>query len=274
MIRATASVATTRPTVRDASARRRALLTLLLLTVLALVGPVAVGQRADAAERSHDNIWVNVDGVAFQRGSESDEVAYVVRPAGARRGGQAYARELNRDEQNSGWAAFWEARRAYPDGYCVVWVEVEDASSWHESEDHTACTATQPAATSTPTPTPTATKADKPAQKPAPAATPKPARPEAEEREATPAPAPPPTPTPTPSATPSPSVSSTPSPSPSPTTPGAALAESFREQQGDRAQAVSVQDDEIITPLGWVGVLGTGGLLTTGGLLMLWRRLT
>uniref|UniRef100_UPI0013ED5B42 hypothetical protein n=1 Tax=Promicromonospora panici TaxID=2219658 RepID=UPI0013ED5B42 len=141
MIRATASAATPRPTVGDAPGRRPALLLPLLLTVLALVGAAAVAQRAAAAEHYRDEIWVSVDGVAFERGSESDEVSYVVRPLGSRGGGQAFSRELGRNEQNNGWAAFWEAREAYPDGYCVVWVEVEDASNWHETEDSTACTA-------------------------------------------------------------------------------------------------------------------------------------
>ncbi|GAB2463108.1 hypothetical protein GCM10027063_00450 [Promicromonospora xylanilytica] len=289
MTRATTSAAPPRPTVRNAPARRTAPLVVLLATLLALTGTVA-GQHAAAAERSQDDIWVNADGVAFQRGSESDEVAYVVRPAGARRGAQAYSRDLTRDEQNHGWTMFWEARRAYPDGYCVVWVEVEDAGSWHESEGSTACTAGQPAETSTPTPTPTATKADKPAQ--APVATSEPAQ-EREQRPerarprasaAAPAPsaaptprsAPEPTPTPTPTPTPSasPSASGTPSPSTSATSPDVALMQGMIEQQGAEPRVVSAGDDEVTTPLGWVAVLGSGALLTTGGLLLLWRRLT
>ncbi|GAA4699348.1 hypothetical protein APR04_003995 [Promicromonospora umidemergens] len=290
MTSATASAATPRPTVRNAPARRpfQRVLLLALLTVLALTGTTAVGQRAAAAERSYDDIWVNADGVAFQRGSASDEVVYVVRPAGARRGGQAYSRDLTRDEQNHGWTTFWEAKRAYPDGYCVVWVEVEDASSWHASEGSTACTASRRTPPSTPTPTPAATKADKPA--PVPVATPRPRprpTPEAEQPQAaapastpsaapapTPSPTPTPTPTPTPSATPSPSGSSTPSPSPSRTSPDVALMQGMVEQQGNEAQAVPAGDGEVISPLGWVTVLGSGALLATGGLLLLWRRLT
>jgi hypothetical protein len=282
VIRATASAATPRPTVRNAPAPRRILLALALLTVLALAGTAAVGQRAAAAERWHDDIWVNADGVAFQRGSESDEVAYVVRPAGAQRGGQAYYRVLTRDEQNRGWTTFWEAKQAYPDGYCVVWVEVEDAGSWHESDGSTACTASRPTATSTPTPTPTATRADKPAPVPVatPRPTPKPEQPQATAAAATPSAAPVPTPTriptptPTPSATPSPSGSSTPSPSPSQTSSEAALMQGMLERHGAETRAVPAGDDEVISPLGWVAVLGSGALLATGGLLMLWRRLT
>jgi hypothetical protein len=288
VIRATASATTPQPTVRAAPARRPVLLVLLLLTTLALGSSAAVGQRATAAAYSNDNIWVSVDGVAFERGSRSDEVAYVVRPPGERRGGRAFSRELTRDEQNSGWAAFSEARQAYPDGYCVVWVEVEDASSWHESGNNTACRGNpqQAAPTSTPTPTPTPPKADEPAQGQAPAA-PKPARqpaPVAEDSPApsstpTPTPSPTPstpTPTPTPSASPSPSpsASSTPSPSPSHTSPQAALLQNLRDQQKPQTQAVAVQQDEIISPLGWVAVLGAGALLAAGGLLLLWRRLT
>jgi len=139
VIRATASDAPPRPRVRDTAARRPALLILLLLTVLALVGTDVVEQRAAASESYRDNIWVNADGVAFERDGESDELAYVVRPLGQRNGGQAYSRQLTRDERNNGWAMFWEARYNYPDGYCVVWVEVEDASNWHESDSSTAC---------------------------------------------------------------------------------------------------------------------------------------
>ncbi len=256
---------------------------LLLLTVLALGSSTVAGQRATAAERSNDNIWVNVDGVAFERGRESDEVAYVVRPPGERRGGRAFSRELTREEQDHGWAAFWEARQAYPDGYCVVWVEVEDASSWHESRNNTACWGNpQQAPTSTPTPTPTPSETDKPTQGRAPAA-PKPARPQPPAESptpsstptptATPTPTPTPTPSASPSPSPSPSVSSTPSPSPSHTSPQAALLQNLREQQKPQTQAVAVQQDEIISPLGWVAVLGSGALLTAGGVLLLWRRL-
>ncbi|MFD2026855.1 hypothetical protein [Promicromonospora aerolata] len=286
MIPVTGSAATPRPTVRDVPARRRTRRLAPLLAALALVGVGTLGQPAAAGERSHDDIWVNADGVAFQRGSESDEVAYVVRPVGERRGGQAYSRDLTRDEQNHGWTMFWEARQAYPDGYCVVWVEVEDASSWHESQGNSACTADQPTAASTPTPTPapthTATKADKPAS--APVATPKPRpRPEPARPTATavpptpsaapvPTPAATPTPSPTPSATPSPSLSSSPSPSPTPSE--EELDQGMVERQGVQARAVSAEEGEVISPLGWVAVLGSGALLTTGGLLLLWRRLT
>ncbi|MFD2797655.1 hypothetical protein ACFS27_29140 [Promicromonospora vindobonensis] len=286
MIRATASAAPPRPTVRNAPARRPLQRVLLLLTMLALTSTAAAGQQAAAAKRSQDDIWVNVDGVAFERGRESDEVAYVVRPAGTHRGGQAYSRDLTRNEKYRGWTTFWEAKQAYPDGYCVVWVEVEDASDWHESEGNTACTASRPA--STPTPTPTATKADKPASAPAPVATPRPtpaperprataaAPPPSAAPTAAPAPTltPTPTPTPTPSASPSPSGSSTPSPSPSRTSPEVALMQGMAEQQGTEARAVAARDGEVISPLGWVAVLGSGAVLTTGGLLVLWRRLT
>ena len=284
MIPVTGSAATPRPMVRDVPARRRTRRLAPLLAALALVGAGTLGQPAAAGERSHDDIWVNADGVAFQRGSESDEVAYVVRPVGERRGGQAYSRDLTRDEQNHGWTMFWEARQAYPDGYCVVWVEVEDASSWHESQGNSACTADQPTAASTPTPTPTATKADKPASapvatpKPRPRPTPEPARPTATAAPPTPSAAPiptpaaTPTPSPTPSATPSPSLSSTPSPSPTPSE--EELDQGMVERQGVQARAVSAEESEVISPLGWVAVLGSGALLTTGGLLLLWRRLT
>jgi len=281
VIRATAPAAIPRPTVRNASARRPALLSLLLMTVLALVGTAAVGQRADAAELYRDDIWVSVDGVAFERGSESDEVAYVVRPVGSRNGGRAYSRDLSRDEQNNGWAAFWEARQAFPDGYCVVWVEVEDASNWHESEGSTACNAEEPApAPAKPTPTPTATKNTEPTQ----AATPKPAQPPAPEPASSPtpkpapaetvAPTPTPSPTPKPSPTPSATASSTPSPSPSHASPEAALLREIQRLPTVRPQADVAEQDDVISPLGWVAVLGSGTLLTTGGVLMLWRRFT
>jgi hypothetical protein len=273
--------------VRAASARRPALLVLLLLTALALVGTVAVGQRAGAAEYSRDDIWVNVDGVAFERSGESDEVAYVVRPPGERKGARAYSRSLTRDERNNGWAPFWEARQAFPHGYCVVWVEVEDASSWHESEGNTACrTDSQPAVTSTPTPTPTPTRTEKPAQEQPAAPAPKPQQPQSQGEASTPtptpsstptpttSPTPTPTPTPTPSATPSPSASSTPSPSPSRTPSDTALLQDLNDQQGSRTQAVAIQQDEVISPLGWVAVLGSGAVLSAGGALMLWRRVT
>lgn len=282
MIRATASAVALRPRAGSASARRPVLLALILLTTLALVG-TAAAQRAAAAEHYRDDIWVSVDGVAFERGWENDEVAYVVRPLGSR-GGQAYSRELSRNEQNSGWAPFWEARRAYPDGYCVVWVEVEDASSWHETEDSTACTAEEPAAAppQEPTPTPTATKNTKPSQ----AATPKPAATPPAEPASTPTPtpaettAPTPTPartpTPTPSPTPSPTATSTPSPSPSPSASASevTLLRETQEQPAVRTQVDAAEQDEIISPLGWVAVLGSGTLLTAGGVLMLWRRFT
>jgi len=287
VIRATASAALPRPTVRGATSRRPFLLTLLLMTVLALVGTGVVGQRAAAAELNRDDIRVSVDGVAFERGRQSDEVAYVVRPAGSYGGARAYARDLSRDEQNSGWASFWEARRAYPDGYCVVWVEVEDASSWHERGSRTACTAPEPvvqpapsAPASTPTPTPTATSGGTPTQESTTPAAPPEAAAAAPPSTPTPTPAPAettaptPSPAPTPTPTPSPSPSATPSPSPSETPADATLLRGLQDQSPVRAQASAAQQDEIISPLGWVAVLGSGAVLTAGGLLMLWRRIT
>lgn len=266
MIRATASVAVLRPTARRATTHRRLLLTLLLLTVLALVGTAAVGQRAAAVETwGDDDIQVNADGVAFESGQESDEVAYTVRPAGSD-DERTFWRDLTRGEQNSGWAAFREARQTYADGYCVVWVEVEDADDWHETEDSTACYVVEPAATSTPTPTPK--KNDK--ATPTPTATPTHAEPEV----VAPTPVPTPTPTSTPSPTSSPTASSTPTPSPSHTSPEAALVQGLQEQSVAKAQGVAVEEDEIISPEGWVAVLGGGALLTAGGALVLWRRLT
>jgi hypothetical protein len=283
VIRATASAATPRSTVRDASQRRPALLSLLLMTLLtallALVGTAAVGQPAAAVEPYGDDIWVSVDGVAFEGDGESDEVAYVVRPLGSRKDGQAYSRELSRDERYSGWAAFHEARQAYPDGYCVVWVEVEDASNWHESEDSTACSAEDPdpaPAPQKPTPKPTATKD----AKPTPAATPKPEQPPAAAPAPTPAtaesatPTPTPSPTQTPSPTPSATASGTPSPSPSHTPSAGALVQDLVQQPAVRTTVDAAQQDEVISPIGWVAVLAGGVLLTAGGLLMLWRRLT
>jgi hypothetical protein len=35
-----------------------------------------------------------------------------------------------------------------------------------------------------------------------------------------------------------------------------------------------MRQDDVISPLGWVAVLGSGAVLTAGGVLMLWRRLT
>ena len=283
MIRATVSAVVLRPRAGSAPARRPVLLTLFLLTVLALVGTVAVAQRAAASEQYRDDIWVNVDGVAFERGSESDEVAYVVRPLGSRGGGQAYSRDLSRNEQYNGWAPFWEARQAYPDGYCVVWVEVEDASNWHEAEGRTACTAEEPATEpEEPTPTPTAPKDTEPSQEappepvsaPAaePASTPTPTPAET----TAPAPAAPPSPTPTPSPTPSPTATSTPSPSPSPSQSesAATVLQEVQEQRTVRTPVDAAEQDEVISPLGWVAVLGSGTLLTAGGVLMLWRRFT
>ncbi|WP_165362407.1 hypothetical protein, partial [Promicromonospora panici] len=68
--------------------------------------------------------------------------------------------------------------------------------------------------------------------------------------------------------------SSTPSPSPSHTSPGAALLSEIQEQPTVRKQLAAAEQDDVISPLGWVAVLGSGTLLTTGGVLMLWRRLT
>ena len=272
MIRATASAAAPRPTAHHATARRRLPLTLLLLTVLALVGTAAVGQRAAAAEPwRDDDIWVNADGVAFESGRESDAVAYTVRPVGSD-DERSFWRDLTRGEQNSGWAAFQEARQAYTDGYCVVWVEVEDADDWHETEDSTACYVVEPTATATPTPTPTPKKTDKATPAPTPTVTPTRAEPEVVAP--TPTPVPTPTPTPTPSATPSPTASSTPAPSPSHTSPEAALVQGLQQQSVAQAQGVAVEENEVISPEGWVAVLGGGALLTAGGALVLWRRLT
>jgi hypothetical protein len=270
VIRATASAAALRPTVRRATTRLRLLLILLLLTVLALVGTAAVGQRAAAAEIwGDDDIWVNADGVAFESGQESDEVAYTVRPAGSD-DERTFWRDLTRGEQNSGWAAFREARQAYVDGYCVVSVEVEDADDWHETEDSTACYVVEP--TATPTPTPTPKKNPKSTPTPAPTVTPTHAEPEVVVP--TPTPVPTPSPSPTPSPTPSPAVSSTPTPSPSHTSPEAALVQGLQQQSVAKAQAVAVEEDEVISPRGWVAVLGGGALLVAVGALVLWRRLT
>ncbi|MFI2361914.1 hypothetical protein [Promicromonospora sp. NPDC019610] len=286
MIRTTASAAALRPTARHVTAprvtaphvpaRRRLSLTLLLVCVLALAGTAVVGQRAAATERSGDDIWVSADGVAFERGRESDEVTYVVRSPTSK-SARSYSRDLTRSEQNQGWTSFREARQAYPDGYCVVWVEVEDASSWHESGDNSVCTAVEqaPAPTSTPTPTATPTAEETSGATPTPTATAPPAA--AEPAAPTSTPTPTPTPSPTASATagptPSPTVSATPSPSPSPTsTP--ALLHDLGEPAAATVQTPVADDDEVITPLGWVAVLGGGTLLALGGLLMLWRRLT
>jgi hypothetical protein len=266
VIRATASAAASRMTACRAPARRLFQLGLLLLTAFALVS-TAGGQRAAADEQPRgDDIWVNSDGVAFQSSRESDEVAYVVRPVGSDNE-RSFSRDLTQDEQDSGWAGFWEARSAYPNGYCVVWVEVEDASNWRETGNSTACSAAEPTSTTTPTPTPTAKKNDKP--KPArgnaavmPTSTPTP----------TPSPTPTPTPTPTPSATPSPTPSSTPTPSPSHTSPEAALLQNLQDQPAVRVRA-DAEGDEMISPLGWVAVLGGGAVLTAGGVLLLWRSL-
>ncbi|WP_189669196.1 hypothetical protein [Promicromonospora soli] len=227
----------------------------------------AVGQRAAADEQPRgDDIWVSADGVTFQSSRESDEVAYVVRPVGSDTE-RSYSRNLTQDEQDSGWAGFWEARSAYPNGYCVVWVEVEDSSNWRETGNSTACSAAEP--TSTPTPTSTAKKNDKP--RPATAEEPTPVRGNAAVTP-TSTPTPSPTPTPTPSATTSPSTSSTPTPSPSHTSPEAALLQNLQDQPAVRVRA-DAEGDEMISPLGWVAVLGGGAVLTAGGVLLLWRRL-
>ncbi|WP_369370777.1 hypothetical protein AB1046_18595 [Promicromonospora sp. Populi] len=280
MIRATASAAAPRPTVRSAAARP-VLLLLLLVTLLALVGTTAVGQRAAAASRG--DIQVSADGVAFEPGRQSDEVTYVVRPAGGNGDGRAFGRDLTREEQYRGWAAFREAGQVYPDGYCVVWVEVEDASSWHETDGSTACTAAAPPPTgpptATPTPTPTPTPPTAEDHEPAQTATPGPAQGQPVTAAPIPAAAPTvasaPSSTPTPSPTPSPTVSSTPSPSTSAPSaaagflPGVDVGSAFRTQV-----AAGGEPDEAVSSLGWFAVLGCGGLLAAGGLLMLWRRLT
>jgi hypothetical protein len=245
VIRAIASSATLRPTACRAPARRLLQLTLLLLTLLALVG-TAVGQRAAAAEGPRGDISVSPDGVAFEHGGKSDAVAYVVRPVGAS-GERSFSRDLTRDEQSAGWAAFWEAREAYPDGYCVVWVEVEDASTWSETGSTTACTTAEPTPTSTPTKKNNKATADPPAT---------------------------PTPTHTPTHTPTPTPSGTPTPSPSHTSPEAALVQNIQDQPAVRTQLDAAENDEMISPLGWVAVLGGGAVLTAGGVLLLWRRLT
>lgn len=276
MIRTIASAAALRPTARHVTARRRLSLTLLLLFVLALVGTAVVGQRAVAAERSGDDIWVSADGVAFERGRESDEVTYVVRSPTSK-SARSYSRDLTRSEQNQGWTSFREARQAYPDGYCVVWVEVEDASSWHESGDSSVCTAGEqaPAPTSTPTPTPTPEAEETTEATPTPTATAPPvaAEPAAPTSTPTPTPTTSSTPSATPSPTPSPTVSATPSPSPSPTSTPALLPD-LGQPAAATVQTPVADEDEVITPLGWVAVLGGGTLLALGGLLVLWRRLT
>lgn len=276
MIRTIASAAATRPMARHATAPRRLLLT-LLLSVLALAGTTAAGQRASAAEPYGDDIRVSSDGVSFEPGRESDEVAYVVRSLNGK-SARSYGRDLTRGEQNQGWTAFREAVQAYPDGYCVVWVEVEDASSWHETSGDSVCTATVRPAEPTSTPAPASTP--RPADEETPEATPTPAETEAPaaEQAAVTEPTPTPTPTPTPSAspspTPTPSVTATPSPSPSTTSPGAGLLRNIQEQPPTQAQAHVAQEEDLLSPLGWVAVLGGGGLLTVGGALLLLRRLT
>ncbi|GAA2236464.1 hypothetical protein GCM10010413_41010 [Promicromonospora sukumoe] len=286
MIRPSASAVALRPTARHAPVRRRLLLTLLLLVVLALVGTAAVGQRAVAAEAYADNIWVSADGVAFERGRESDQVTYVVRSLSSK-SARSYSRDLTRNEQSSGWTSFWEARRAYPDGYCVVWVEVEDASNWHESGGNTMCTAAEqapaPTATSTPTPTPAPAETEEPAPTPTAPAVAEPAGPAQPAGPAEPdRPAQDPTPTPTPTAAPSPTSSPTPAstpsptptPSPSDTSAGAAVVQNLQGRSTAQAQLRTAEEDDVISPLGWVAVLGGGTLLTVGGALMLLRRLT
>lgn len=277
MIRATASTARLRSTAQGSRARRAALVPVLVATAFALVSGVVVGPGAAAAELDDDELRVSAAGVAFEPSRWTDELAYVVRPAGSGRGGQAFTRRLSRDEQRAGWAAFWEAHQRYPDGYCVVWVEVEDTGTWHDPGQGSACTAAPPP-TAQPTPAPTATTS-----RPTPAPTPEPGRPEPTPTpDPTPAASKTPSPTPTPSAsaTPSPSASpsatSTPSPSPSRALPTAALMEGIPPQQPPpaRTQAGAVEEHELISPLGWVAVLGTGAGLTAGGLLLLWRRLT
>lgn len=279
MIRATARSVPPGPGPRGArSGRAAAAVPTLLVAASLLLGGVVTAPGAAASSTA--DVDVSTDGVAFRPGYRSDEVAYVVLPVGSRHGGQAYTRRLTRDEQRSGWAAFWEARQAYPDGYCVVWVEVEDAGTWHDPGRGSACTA---AAEPTSAPTPTADPAPAPTQPPQaaePTRSPRPERPQATQA---PVPAPPASPASTPTASPSPTPSPTPSatasasPSPSPaTTPTAALLQGVPTQEPPpaRTQAVAVQEDELITPLGWVGVLGAGALLAVGGLLLLWRRLT
>ncbi|MFJ3403212.1 hypothetical protein [Promicromonospora sp. NPDC090134] len=274
MIRTIASAAALRPTARHATARRRLSLTLFLLFVLALVGTAVVGQQATAAERSGDDIWVSADGVAFERGRESDEVTYVVRSPTSK-SARSYSRDLTRSEQNHGWTSFREAQQAYPDGYCVVWVEVEDASSWHESGDSSVCTAAEqaPAPTSTPTPTPAAEETTEATPTPTATAPPVAAEPAAPSAAPTPTPTTGPTASATPSPTPSATVSATPSPSPS-TTSTPALLHDLGQPAAATVQTPVADEDEVITPLGWVAVLGGGTLLALGGLLMLWRRLT
>ncbi|HEV6952798.1 MAG TPA: hypothetical protein VKY86_06050, partial [Promicromonospora sp.] len=157
MIRATARSVPLGPGTRGVRPGRAAAVPTLLVAASLLLGGVTAAPGAVAAPG--DVVDVSTDGVAFRPGYRSDEVAYVVQPAGSRYGGQAYSRRLTRDEQRSGWAAFWEARQTYPDGYCVVWVEVEDAGTWHDPGRGTACTT---AAEPTSTPTPTADPAPAP----------------------------------------------------------------------------------------------------------------
>ena len=50
--------------------------------------------------------------------------------------------------------------------------------------------------------------------------------------------------------------------------------QNLQQQPAVRTQVDAAEQDEIISPLGWVAVLGSGAVLTAGGVLMLWRRLT
>ena len=308
MIRATAHAAPPRPAARRTTARRLLLPIGALMTLLALVGPAVVGQQAVAYEPPRGGgIQVVTAGVAFTPGQWSDGVAYVIRPWGSRDDGQAFSRTLTPEEQSSGWAAFWEAGSAYPDGYCLVWVEVENAGSWHETGRDSVCTATEPTTAAAPPHAArmndralaaTAAEPSAPATvsppKPAPAPSAPPPTPMS-----TPAPtsARPPTPTPAPVLSPStsaastgPSTPATTSPSPSSTSPdttrgttpettpgaatGPATAQDAGEQPTARTQAGAAEQQEIISPLGWVAVLGGGAVLTAGGTLVLWHRFT
>lgn len=305
MIRATAHAATPRRRVRRTTARRVLPPVGMLMTLLALVAP-AGGQHAAADERPRGgDIQVVAAGVAFEPGPWNDGVAYVIRPWGSHDDGQAFFRTLTQEEQSSGWAAFWEAGSSYPGGYCLVWVEVENAGSWHETGGDSVCTAAEPAAA--PAPPQAAGTNDRAlaatADEPSGPATVRSPEPSPVPTSPTPTSMPAPTPTPNapaPSASPSasPTGFSTPSvaPSPSPssttpgtaretapeaapgttpeTTPGTASAQDAGEQPAARMRAGAAEQHDIISPLGWVAVLGGGAVLTASGTLVLWHRFT
>jgi hypothetical protein len=47
-----------------------------------------------------------------------------------------------------------------------------------------------------------------------------------------------------------------------------------QRQPAVRTLVGAAGQDDLLPPLGWVAVLGTGALLTAGGALLLWRCLT